>query len=100
MGRIPIQTLAMRGIASWKVLMIILKLSVFPRYFVIDAQQQNAPAPIKTSLYFSVNLLLRRKQIEPKIVHKFPHIETRYQSLKSLTFSVKLRVLQESLRFS
>ena len=95
-GRIPTHTLAISGIASWKVRIMRLNDSVFPRYFVIDDQVQNAPAPIKTSLYFRVNLLLKRKQIEPKIVQRFPHIETIYQSLKSLTFSVKLNVFQES----
>ena len=100
MGSIPIQTLAMSGIASWKVRIIVLKLSVLARYFVIEDQVQKAPHPMKTSLYLSVNLLLRRKVIEPKIVKRFPHIDTMYQSLNSLTFSVKLRLFQESYRFS
>ena len=86
----------MRGIASWKVRIIILKLSVLPRYFVIEAQVQKAPHPMKTSLYFRTNLLLRRKQTEPKIVQRFPHIDTMYHSLNSLTFSEKLSVFQES----
>ena len=51
----PIQTFIIRGIASWKVLMMMLKFSVLPRYFVIDAHVQKAPAPIKTSLYPNSN---------------------------------------------
>ena len=48
-GNIPIQTRAMSGMAALKVRRINEYSSVDYKYFVIEAQMQNVPIPIKIS---------------------------------------------------
>ena len=66
----------------------------------MEHQVQNAPKPTKISAMPSEKYYWKMSIRVPKTVQRFPQSEMRYQALKSLIFSKKLKEAKVVFRLS